>query len=83
MIGLTEAEMMDGSIDYIAHRYKGWAMLNKHKEKTDFINARLISFVIAKVNGAKCRTPEDFMPLNETKKSKLDPEWIKKHKNNL
>lgn len=80
MLGLSYDEMMHGDIDYIVHRFNGWAMLNRHREIEDWKRARLIAFVVAKSNGAtKAKDPEKFMPLNENKQ-RLTKDEIEKLK---
>ena len=78
MLGLTYDEMMHGDIDYIVHRFNGWAMLNRHREAEAWKQSRLVAFSIAKSLGAtKAKKPEEFMQIDEgQKQSRLTPEMI-------
>jgi hypothetical protein len=81
MLGLTFDEMMQGDIDYILHRFNGWAMLNKYREQEEWKRARLVGWIVAKSAGAtKAKDPEKFMPL-EKKQSRLSEADIERLKN--
>lgn len=75
--------MMHGDIDYIVHRFNGWAMLHRRKEVEAWKQSRLIAFSVAKSLGAtKAKKPEDFMQINEgPKQGRLTSEQIERLKN--